>query len=90
MLVEEFFWLEVVARAGEETKEAINLFAFLDDLTMVTQETFFENGTRAMEAALSKVRQVVNQMKGTIWTSTGLRPNTERVGTMSWNHVGQR
>ena len=40
-----------VARAGEEAKEAIDLFAFLDDLTLVPEERFLEEAIRAMEAA---------------------------------------
>ena len=65
--VEEFFWLEVV-RAGVEATEAIDLFAYLNE------------DIRAMEAALAKARMVVNQMKGTVWTSTGHRESRSRVG----------
>ena len=42
LLVEEFFWSELVARAGEEAKAATDLFACLDDLTLVTEERFLE------------------------------------------------
>ena len=37
-----------------------------------------------MESTLGKARLVVNEMTGTVWTSTGLRPGTERA---MWNNV---
>ena len=86
MLVEEFFWPEVAARAGEEAKEAIDMFAHLDDFTLVTEERFLEDAIRAMVAAFARARLVVNQLKGTVWTSTGLRRDTERVGAM-WDNA---
>ena len=39
-----------------------------------------------MEAALAKARVVVNQLKGNVWTATGIRPDTERAGAM-WDNV---
>ena len=48
------YWPEVEARAGAEAKEAINLFASLNDLTMVTEERFLEDAIRTMEAALAR------------------------------------
>ena len=86
MLVEEFFWPEVVARTGVEAKEAIVLFDYWDDLTLVSEERSPEDAIRAVEAALARARLVVNQMKGTVWTSTGLRPDTERAGAM-WDNA---
>ena len=72
MLVEEFFWPEVVARAGEEAVGVVDLFACFNDFMPVTEARFLEDATRAMEAALANTRLVVNQMKGTVWTSTGM------------------
>ena len=78
MLVEEFFWPKVVARAGVEAEEALDLFTNLDNLTLVTEVRCLEDAIRALEAALTKARLVVNQMKGTVWSSTGVRSDTER------------
>ena len=87
LLVEEFFWSEVVAGAGEEAKAATDLFAYLDDLTLVTEERFLEDAIRTMESALAKARLIVNEVKGTVWTSTtGTRPNGARAGAM-WDNV---
>ena len=74
----EFFWPELVARVGEEAKEATVLFAYLDDLTLVMEERYLEEATRAMESALAKTRLAVDEMQGTLWTSTGMRPDSER------------
>ena len=84
LLVEEFFWSELVARAGEEAKAATDLFAYLDDLALVTGVRFLEDAIRAMESALAKARLIVNEMKGTVWTSTGTRQNGARAGA----HMG--
>ena len=86
LLEEEFFWSELVARAGEEAKEVTDLFAYLDDLTLVTEVRFLEHAIRAMESALAKARLIVNEMKGTVWTSTGMRPDGVRAGAM-WDNV---
>ena len=86
LLVEELFWPELVARAGEEAKEAIDLIAYLDDLTLVTEERYLEEAVRAMESTVAKARLVVHEMIGSVWTSMGLRPDTERAGAM-WDNV---
>ena len=39
-----------------------------------------------MESALAKARQIVDEMKGTVWTSTGMRPDGARTGAM-WDNV---
>ena len=39
-----------------------------------------------MGTALAKARLVVNQMEGTVWTSTGIRPDTQRAGAV-WDNV---
>ena len=82
LLVKEFFWSELVTRAVEEAKEVTDLFAYLDDLTLVTEVRFLEDAIRAMESALAKARLVVNEMEGTVWTSTGIRRRESR------GHVG--
>ena len=84
--MEEFFWSELVARAGEEAKGVIDLFAYLDDLTLVTEVRFLEDAIRAMEPALAKARPIVNEMMGTVWTSTGTRPDGVRAGAV-WDNV---
>ena len=62
------------------------MFAYLDDLTLVTDVGYLEDAIRAMESALGKARLIVNEMKGTVWTSTGTRPNGTRAGAM-WDSV---
>ena len=86
LLVEEFFWSELVARAGEEAKAVTDLYAHLDDLTLVTEVRFLEDAIRATEPALAKARLIVNEMKGTVWTSTGRRPDGMRAGAV-WDNV---
>ena len=85
LLVEKFFWPELAARAGEKAKEATDLIAHLDDLTLVTDVRYLEDAIRAMESAVAKARLIVNEMKGTVWTSTGMRPDgaSAACGTMS-------
>ena len=51
-------------RVGEEAKEVTELFAHLDDLTLVTLVRYLEDATRAMESALAKARLIINEMKG--------------------------
>ena len=64
LLVEEFIWPELVARAGEEAKDSQTCSPYLDGLTLVTEVRYLEDATRAMESALSKARLIVNEMKG--------------------------
>ena len=80
--MEEFFWSELVARAGEEAKAVTDLFAYFDDLTLVTEVRFLEDAIRPMELGLAKARLVVSELKGTLWTSTGTRPDGVRAGAM--------
>ena len=49
--------------AGEDAEAATDLFAYLDDLTLVTEERFLEDAIRTMESALAKARLIVNEMK---------------------------
>ena len=80
LLVEEFSWSELVARAGEEVKAATDLFACLDDLTLVTEERgSWKMPSEQWNPALAKARLTINETKGTVWTSTGTRPNGSRV-----------
>ena len=59
---------------------------------MGTEERFLEEAIRATEAALAHSRFVVNEMKGTVWTShrdfwepCGTMPRTTRAS--SWRYV---
>ena len=54
LIVEELVWIELVARAGAEAKEAAGLLAYLDDLTLVTEDSLLEDAIRALEAVLGE------------------------------------
>ena len=80
--VERYFWEELLRRGGAMAVAQTALLAYLDDLTAVTEAEHLEVAILSLEAALARVRLVVNEAKGTVWTADGQRPEGQRAGAM--------
>ena len=63
MLIEEFFWPEVEARAGAEAKEAIDLFAYLDDWYSWIKPQYLLQTIAVITAATRSVNLAIQSIK---------------------------